>query len=85
MTGNGTPLASHKRYKAYPVLLPPLVQLQHLFVQLRPPPLQRVALRYRRLPPVVRSHLGGLSNDEIRFHFTHEIGVHPLQVIYPVA
>jgi hypothetical protein len=66
-------------------LLPLLVQLENLFVQLSPPPLQRVALRYRRLPTVVRAHLGGLSNDEIRFPFTHEIGVHPLQFIYPLA
>jgi hypothetical protein len=62
-------------------LLPLLVQLENFFVQLRPPSLQRVALRYRRLPPVVRAHLGGLSNDEIRFYVTHEIGVHPLHVI----
>jgi len=66
-------------------LLPLLVQLENLFVQLSPPPLQRVALSYRRLPPVVRAHLGGLSDDEIRFYFTHEIGVHPLEVIDPVA
>ena len=66
-------------------VLPLLVQLENLFVQLSPPPLQRMALRYRRLPTVVRAHLGGRSNDEIRFPFTHEIGVHPLQVIYPVA
>jgi len=66
-------------------LLPLLVQLENLFVQLSPPPLQRVALSYRRLPPVVRAHLGGLSDDEIRFHVTHEIGVHPLLFIYPLA
>src|ERR671937_2444274 len=38
-------------------LLPLLVQLEGLFVQLRPPPLQRMALRYRRLPPVIRLYV----------------------------
>src|SRR5919201_6257310 len=42
-------------------VLPLLVQAEGFFVQLSPPLLQRVALRYRRLPPVVRAHLGGLS------------------------
>ena len=75
------PLGLHAAADDAQQLLPLLVQLEGLFVQLSPPPLQRVALSYRRLPPVVRAHLGGLSDDEIRFYFTHEIGVHLLLFI----